>query len=243
MKITETIVDFTKLSTQKKHALFQEIWSFDQQIFPNSTVEELYDYMYDIDAVAVPIIQYHHRGKLIGQNIVPILQLELNAQKVYIVTSRAGVLAEYRRKNLTLGSAIRVAIRHRLRYPSAPLWFVSTLMQPKVYTLFASRSQYFYPRHSVDTPAMHIDILKLMLSRRQKVEERSPGIYVASSVVPKVTADQLIRLRNRSDDHIRFFMQYVPDYFEGKGLMCVCLLDLKTILETTWNLTMGRYVY
>ncbi|ANF81958.1 hypothetical protein A3K93_06965 [Acinetobacter sp. NCu2D-2] len=243
MKITETIVDFAKLSTQKKHNFFQEILSFDRQIFPHSSVEELYDYMYDINAVSVPVVQYHHNGRLIGQNVIPILQLQLEGKPIYVVTSRAGVLAEYRHKNLTLGSAIRVAIRHRLRYPKAPLWFVSTLMQPKVYTLFASRSQYFFPRHNVVMPDVHRKIIELMLSRNQQAEERSDGIYVCRAVMPKVTPDQLIRLRNRSDDHIRFFMQHVPDYFEGKGLMCVCLLDFKTIIETTWNLTMGRYVH
>ncbi|MFW1753394.1 hypothetical protein [Acinetobacter wanghuae] len=243
MKITETIIDFVKLSTQKKHALFQDIWSFDQQIFPSSTVEELYDYMYDVDAVSVPVVQYWHQGKLIGQNIIPVLKLELDAQPIYVVSSRAGVLSEYRRKNLTLSSAIRVAVRYRLRSPKIPLWFVTTLMQPKVYTLFASRSQFFFPRHNVEIPEQHIDILKLMLSRKKQVEERGHGIYVSQSVIPRVTPDQLIRLRNRSDDHIRFFMQHVPDYFNGKGLVCVCLLDLRTIIETTWNLALGRYVH
>lgn len=243
MKLTETIVDFAKLSTHKKHAFFQDVWLFDQEIFPNSTAEELYDYMYDIDAVSVPVVQYWHKEKLIGQNIIPILKLKLNNQPIYVVSSRAGVLADYRRKNLTLSSAIRVAVRHRLRNPKIPLWFVTTLMQPKVYTLFASRSQYFFPRHNVEMPEMHIDILKLMLSRKRFVEERGHGIFVSRSVIPRVTPDQLIRLRNRSDDHIRFFMQHVPDYFNGKGLICVCLLDLRTIIETTWNLALGQYVH
>lgn len=243
MKIIKTIIDFKKLSTQKKHALFQDIWSFDQQIFPNSSIEELYDYMYDIDAVSVPVVQYWHKEKLIGQNIIPILKLEMNNQPIYVVSSRAGVLTDYRRNNLTLGSAIRVVIQHKLRNPKIPLWFVTTLMQPKIYTLFASRSQYFFPRHNVEIPEIHIDILKLMLSRKKGVEERGHGIYVSRSVIPRVTPEQLIRLRNRSDDHIRFFMQHVPDYFNGKGLICVCLLDLRTIIETTWNLALGQYVH
>lgn len=243
MKITETIVDFVKLSIQKKHDFFQQMLEFDQHIFPNSSVEDLYDYVYDLNAVSVPVVQYFVGDQLIGQNIIPILKMHLHDKPIFIVTSRAGVLAQYRHRNLTLKSAIRVVLRHRVRYPTFPLWFVTTLMQPKVYTLFASTSQYFHPRKGLEIPRSHVAVLKLMAKHKAQVQERGRGIFVKPSEMPKVTPEQLIRLRNKRDIHSEFFMQHVPDYFDGKGLMCVCRLDLRTIIETTINLAIGKYVH
>ena len=56
MAITENIIDFSKLTTEEKHELFQRLWEFDQCIFPTSKIEQLYQYMHDPDIVALPII-------------------------------------------------------------------------------------------------------------------------------------------------------------------------------------------
>lgn len=242
MKITERTTDFAKLSAEKKHTFFQKMWEFDQKIFPNASIDDLYNELYDLDAVSIPVIHYYHQGMLVGQNIIQILKLKLNDYAIFVVSSRAGFLPEYRRRNLTLNSAIRVAVRHRLRYPTHPLWFVSTLMQPKVYTLFASRSRYFYPRRDKAMPKDHQQVLQMIQMRKHGVQKRGEDIYIHPCDMPKVTPEQLIRLRNKSDRHVQFFMQHVPDYFDGMGLMCVCRLDLKTIIETTYNLTSGRAV-
>ena len=243
MKIRETIIDFATLPAQQKHDFFQQMLEFDQLIFPFASVEQLYQYVHDPEAVSVPVIQYFVGERLIGQNIMPILKLQLQDKPVFVVTSRAGVLEQYRRSNLTLKTAIRVALRYRLRYPAIPLWFVTTLMQPKVYTLFASRSRYFYPRKGYTMPTAHQSVLELMHRYKSRVDKRGQGIYVAPALMPKVTPDQLIRLRKRSDVHYQFFMQHVPDYFDGKGLMCVCRLDFKTISETIMNLAFGKSVH
>ncbi|MEK5764920.1 hypothetical protein VXE39_19470, partial [Acinetobacter junii] len=87
---------------------------FDQLIFPFAPVEQLYQYVHDPEAVSVPVIQYFVGERLIGQNIMPILKLQLQDKPVFVVTSRAGVLEQYRRSNLTLKTAIRVALRYRL---------------------------------------------------------------------------------------------------------------------------------
>ena len=73
MKIVETIVDFKRMVPKEKHDFFQQVFELDQQIFPHSSIEELYRYVYDIDALSVSIVQYHHQNKLIGQNIIQIL--------------------------------------------------------------------------------------------------------------------------------------------------------------------------
>ena len=45
MLITETIIDFSKLASEQKKRFFKKIWIFDQQIFPNSSVEEIYNFV------------------------------------------------------------------------------------------------------------------------------------------------------------------------------------------------------
>ena len=68
-------------------------------------------------------------------------------------------------------------------------------------------------------------------------------IFVYPYVMPQTTPEHIQRLRNKTTPHINFFMQHVPDYFDGMGLLCICKLDLKTVLETSFNLFLDRKVY
>ena len=243
MRITEKITHFLELSPEKKHQFFQELWAFDQEIFPTGTIEQFYDYLHDLDAIAVPVVRYYHQGRLVGQNIIPILQVRLNERDIFVVNSRAGFLEDYRRQNLSLNSAIRIVLQHRLKHPTIPMWFIPTIMQPKVYMLFASRSKNFFPRESVEIPQAHLNVLELMAKRRFDIQNRGKGVFVHPCQLPKFSAEHLIRLRNKSETHVNYFMKHVPDYFDGYGLMCVCELNLKTILETTINLTTNRRIH
>ena len=240
MRITEKITNFLDLSPEKKHQFFQELWVFDQKIFPTGHIDDLYDYVHDVDAIAMPIVRYYHEGKLVGQNIIPILKLKLHERDIFVMNSRAGFLTEYRRRNLSLNSAIRIALSYRIRFPTIPMWFVPTIMQPKVYMLFASRSKSFFPREGSLMPEDHVAVLELMTHRHTKLQQRGRGIYVLPCDLPKFSAEHLIRLRNKSETHVNFFMRHVPDYFDGYGLMCVCEINLKNILETTVNLMTNR---
>ncbi|OTG81969.1 hypothetical protein B9T33_05440 [Acinetobacter sp. ANC 5054] len=242
MKISENVIDFSKLSTEKKHDFFQQLWDFDQKIFPSSRIEQLYEYLHDPDAVAIPVVQFFHRDKLIGQNIIRILKLNHKNRPILIFNSRAGVLPEYRSHNLTLNSAIKVAMQFQIRFPAIPMWFVATVTQPKVYTLFASRSVKFYPRYDAEMPEEYMDILKSMRVRHHDVQQRTENIFVHLCDLPKVTPEQLVQLRNKSDVHIQYFMQHVPDYFDGMGMMCICKLNVSTIFEASMNIAMGRAV-
>ena len=69
MQLMEKVVDFKKLSVEKKQVLFEELETFDRQIFPNAIQEELHQLVYNPDVVALPIIRFYHRGKIVGQNI------------------------------------------------------------------------------------------------------------------------------------------------------------------------------
>lgn len=242
MKISESIIDFSKLPAESKHTYFQQMWEFDRKIFPNSSIEQVYEYMHDADAVAIPVVQFFHNNQLVGQNIIRILKLEHNQRPILIFNSRAGFLPEYRRRNMTLNSAIKVAMQYQIRFASMPMWFVTTLTQPKVYTLFASRSVKFYPRQGVAMPEEYVDVLNVFKARQHNVQHRAEDIFVHPCDLPKVTPEQLIRLRNKSDEHIQFFMQHVPDYFDGMGMMCICKLNVGTIFEATMNIAMGRSV-
>jgi hypothetical protein len=243
MRITETIVDFAKLVSEEKHRFFKLICEFDQQIFPDSCEEEIYHFVYDQDAVSVLVVHYYHKDTLVGQNIIPVLQLSLEGHPIFVVSYRASILPAYRKGNRTLKTAIRVAINHRIKHPSIPLWFVLTIIQPKIYTYFASRSQNFFPRRCKEIPQQYLKVLQMIQQRKAEVHKRREDIFVYPYVTPHTTPQHIQRLINRATPHSNFFMQHVPDYFDGMGLLCICKLDLLTILETVFNLFTGRKVY
>lgn len=96
MDITETVFDFKALSTQQQDYFFEKIAEFDQQVFTLTCEKELKKYLYDPQAISVTIIQYHHRGKLVGQTIIQLLALTLLHQPILVVNSRASFLKIYR---------------------------------------------------------------------------------------------------------------------------------------------------
>jgi len=243
MRITETIVDFAKLASEEKHRFFKVICEFDRQIFPDSWEEEIYNFVYDQDAVSVLVVHYYHKDIRVGQNIIPVLKLSREGQPIFVVSYRASILPAYRKGNRTLKTAIRVAINHRIRHPAIPLWFVPTIIQPKIYTYFASRSQHFFPRTGKEIPQQYLTVLQKIQQRKSEVQKRREDIFVYPYVMPQTTPEHIQRLRNKATPHSNFFMQHVPDYFDGMGLLCICKLDLQTILETLFNLFIDRKVY
>ncbi|WP_407304144.1 hypothetical protein [Acinetobacter sp.] len=242
MHIAEKIVDFTKLTSEQKKYFFETMLAFDQQIFPNSTPDEIYEFVYDIDAVAVQVVHYFHENKLIGQNIIQLLKLYFEDKPIFVVSSRLGTLAGYGKSNRTLKTAIRIVINYRIRHPTIPLWFVPTIIQPKVYKNFASRSQNFFPRKAKPMPEEYLKVLDMIQQRKNKVQKRREDIFVHPNVMPQTTPADIQRLRNKTTQHINFFTQHVPDYFDGMGLMCICKLDLKTISEAIFNVWFNRHV-
>ena len=115
-------------------------------------------------------------------------------------------------------------------------------MQRKVDRLFASASKRFYPRAEVPMPEDYLQVLDIIQNRHVNVQERSVDVFVDPCVLPQTTPEQLIRLRNRVSRHINFYMQHIPDYFIGMGLMCICKLDVLTLLEAAMNMFLGREV-
>ena len=58
MQLMEKVVDFKKLSVEKKQVLFEELKNFDRQIFPNTIPAELHQLLYNPDVVALSIIRF-----------------------------------------------------------------------------------------------------------------------------------------------------------------------------------------
>ena len=73
MNLIETVFDFKALSMQQQSYFFEKIYQFDQKIFPNSSLEEFKAFVYDPDAIAVTVIQYHDRDQVVGQNVIPFI--------------------------------------------------------------------------------------------------------------------------------------------------------------------------
>ncbi len=76
-------------------------------------------------------------------------------------------------------------------------------------------------------PTEYVDVLNSYKIRQHDVQHRAEDIFVHRCDLPKVTPEQLVAATEKSDEHVQFFMQHVPDYFDGMGLR---LADLHLIL-------------
>ena len=242
MNLIETVFDFKALSMQQQSYFFEKIYQFDQKVFPNSSLEELKAFVYDPDAITVTVIQFHDREQLVGQNIILLILIHYNEQTMYVVNLRASFLSEYQKQNLTILSTVKAILNQRLKNPFILVWFVISINQPKIYSLFASRSKNFYPRVGKIMPKEYHEVLQLMAARYPEIQKRSEGVYVHETHSPARSFEQLTHLRIPQDVHCNFFLQHAPDYFDGWGIMCICKLDGKTLSETALNLALNRKV-
>ena len=161
---------------------------------------------------------------------------------MYVVNLRASFLSEYQKQNLTILSTVKAILNQRLKNPFILVWFVISINQPKIYSLFASRSKNFYPRVGKIMPKEYHEVLQLMAARYPEIQKRSEGVYVHETHSPARSFEQLTHLRIPQDVHCNFFLQHAPDYFDGWGIMCICKLDGKTLSETALNLALSRKV-
>ena len=242
MNLIETVFDFKALSVQQQSYFFEKIYQFDQKVFPNSSLEELKAFVYDPDAITVTVIQFHDREQLVGQNIILLILIHYNEQTMYVVNLRASFLSEYQKQNLTILSTVKAILNQRLKNPFILVWFVISINQPKIYSLFASRSKNFYPRVGKIMPKEYHEVLQLMAARYPEIQKRSEGVYVHETHSPARSFEQLTHLRIPQDVHCNFFLQHAPDYFDGWGIMCICKLDGKTLSETALSLALNRKV-
>lgn len=231
MNILETITDYKKLAPEHQNQYLEQLLDFDRIIFPETCKQELFDFMHDPDAISVQVVEYFDGVRLIGYNSISILKLNIRDKNIFVVNSRGSFLPNYQRGNKTVNSVIKVAVQHSIKHPLIPLWFVVTMMQPKAYALLASCAQNFYPRTDVDTPQDYLDVLKLIAVRKPDVQKRREDIYVHPRVIPETTLDESIHIHDQANQHIDFFMQHTPDYFDGMGMMCVSKLNTKMLTE------------
>lgn len=240
MYVSEVVFDLKKISLLKQNCVFQEMLKLDKQIFPETTDQSFMDFVYDPAAISVYVIQYFCEDRLIGQNIIPILKLETETGMVLIVSSRAGFLPDYRKLDQTLNGAVRLIMNHRMKYPFTPYWFVTTLAQPRLYGLFASRSSHFFPRKDKNSPGEYREMLNFIAQRQPNVEQRGEDIYIQDCNLPVPSADELMHCGIVPDSHSAFFTKHAPDWFYGKGMICLCKLDGRTLTETAMNVFLDR---
>ncbi|MHA3892840.1 hypothetical protein [Acinetobacter sp. GXMZU3951] len=231
MNISETIIDYKKLLPEHQNQYLEQLLAFDVVIFPDTCKQELYDFMHDADAISVQVIEYFDGVQLIGYNSISILKLNISEKTIFVVNCRGSFLPNYQRGNKTLSSVIKIAVQHSIKHPLFPLWFVVTVMQPKAYALLASCAHNFYPRNDAKTPQDYLDVLKLIAVRKSDVQKRGEDIFVHPRVIPETTLGEAIQIHEQADQHIDFFMQHTPDYFDGMGMMCVSKLNTKMLTE------------
>ncbi|WP_448762122.1 hypothetical protein [Acinetobacter tandoii] len=231
MNISETITDYKKLLPEHQNQYLEQLLAFDRIIFPDTCKQELHDFMHDSDAISVQIVEYFDGVRLIGYNSILVLKLKIREKNIFVANSRGSFLPNYQRANKTINSVIKVAVQHSIKHPLVPLWIVVTLMQPKAYALLASCVQNFYPRIDVDTPQDYLEILKLIALKKSDVQKRAEGIYVHPRVIPETALDESINIHDQANQHIDFFMQHTPDFFDGMGMMCVSKLNTKMLTE------------
>jgi hypothetical protein len=150
--LSVSTIDFRLLSPVARDNLQQEMLEVDRSVFTGAKPADLLVYLNDPRATQVKVVLYRDGARLVGQNIIPLIELVVDGRAVTVLGSVAGVLPRYRRSRCTQLDALRVALKYRLGHPTVPTYFATAMLHPRVYQLFTEVCSGLYPRPDTPTP-------------------------------------------------------------------------------------------
>ena len=233
-------VDLETLSPSRREALVDELLELDKAVFPAAQPEDLLRYLDDPRAHAVLVTLYRDAGRLVGQNICPVLRVEVEGRSVDILGSIAGMLPTHRGRSRMQLDACWMTLRRLAEHPLQPLFLVTPMMQPRVYAQFAANTRYLHPRLGRGTPSLERAVLAAAATLHRGIEHRGPAHFVQVGLpAPKATRSERGRI-DPDDPHQAFFLQQVPEYVQGAGLLCTMALTPRSIVLATLQLGLNQ---
>lgn len=226
------IFHLNRLPRAEAQALLDQVIALDERVFEHRSERDRERYhagMRDLSSGDKLLVLYEEGTELIGYNLIKLLPIEIDGRTVWVVGSSAGLLPGHTGGNRTILDAIRATVRYKLRHPGRELYFVTFIVSPGVYDLFADLSAAVFPSVRRPRPAGIERSLIAAAAERW-------GMPVVTDEPERLIASpgRLLREpyeRRREGEHVRFFEALNPRHAEGE-LLGVCVpLGYRDLLE------------
>jgi len=227
-----TRVDLLTLPQDQREALIAECLTLDQAVFPNATDVDLEPHLRDPRALAIlMVLMRSPQGRLVGQVIHPIVPVPTERGPVAVMGGIAGILPEWRGAGRSIVHAVPLVLGWALRNPRWRLFFATALMTPKVYEHVSRSCPRMHPRPGAAMPPELQAILRGLAQHDPTLQSRGPHTWVRDKLPPPRGTAQERRKLDRTRPHINFFLDHVPDYAHGRGLMSITPLSAMALVE------------
>lgn len=227
-----TRVDLLRLPEDERDALIAECLRLDKAVFPDAADADLEPVLRDPEALAIlMVLMRSPEGELVGQVIHPIVPVETERGMVAVMGGIAGVLPAWRGGGRSTLQAAPLVLGWVLRNPRWRLYFATSMMTPKVYQHLVRCCPRMHPRPDTEMPAELAEILAGLAASDPSLTSRGPDAWVRDDLPPPhVTASERRRI-DPSRPLIGFYLDRVPDYACGRGLMVITPIRAVGLVE------------
>jgi len=120
-----------QLATHERNELAERLFTLHRRIFAGGNGELFRRQLIDNGARdSTLLLQQNRLGETIGYCALHLFEVEHQARTTGVVRIQAGLLPGYRRRNSLIPFTFGHILRHRLRHPLRPLYFLGALIHP-----------------------------------------------------------------------------------------------------------------
>ncbi|HEX6024211.1 MAG TPA: cyclic nucleotide-binding domain-containing protein [Solirubrobacter sp.] len=230
---TADVVDPKSLSTAERRQLTEELYGVHTQIFAGVERDAFARYVVDSPAGHTAILRHRNEaGEVVGYLAFHAFERRLNGRETLVLRAEAGLLREYRGGNANTSFGLRYALRHLLRHPGWPAYYLGSLVHPSSYALFARYTPALWPRADAQTPPELLAFMHELANDfgLTRVDPANPLVRHVGwrTIESEVERDYWMRSDKPA---ARFFVEANPGFPDGHGLVTLVPITARTVAD------------
>jgi hypothetical protein len=240
-KLSTKVINVKSLNEAGLEALIDTVYDLMSKVFDGATREGIVEYLGDDDVMGAWVQFFHNQaGDCVGFNNITLREWNTKDGAVAIFRAQAGILREYRGGGSTVLYPLFKALAFKAGHPFTRVYYFGHLLHPSSYYLLFGMSGEIWPRPGRETPPdVHALITQLADTCGYPPPEDPDRPYArASHVKTRESENDRDFWLTSEKPAIRFYVDQVPDFSEGAGLLA--------LIPLTWtNLAVaaGRFAW
>lgn len=231
--VTDIVVP-RNLDANAKQLFADELYAAHCHIFDGADKKGFTEFVIDCKAEHNWIQVYRNdEGRIVGYFAVHVFEKKLDGKMVGIFTAQAGMMRQYRCGNLIAFGIDRV-FRYVSAHPGRAIYYFGALIHPASYMQIARFADRVWPNPEHGIPANLAGLMDELSHAFgwTTIDEKRPLVR-SPGWVTKDGAQDHSYWQNHTSPEVRFFLQQVPDYCDGRGLLTLVPLTVGGVVRAT----------
>jgi len=240
-RIQATVLDPDALAPDVRARLTDELHVVQQEVFDGVDREAFRKYVVESPASRNWLQVYRDpEGKAVGYMALHRFDRELDGRPCAIFRAEAGTVRAWRGRTPLGGMLARALIRHQIRHPRVPIFYLGSLVHPSSYHAFARFAARIHPGLNETPPRLQKLLTDLGDAFGLSVVDPERPLVRKVGWITRDTEVERDYWQRCEKPTVRFFVEANPGYVEGHGLLTLVPFDVRSGLIGIGRFLRGR---